>query len=81
MGDVSREAAVPRGAVSNVGGTGLEDVVTMQKLQCDQKNARACTLTGAAEHGLGHKPAAAALLKQGCDLKDTWACALRKRLR
>ena len=36
----------------------------MMKGQCDQKVARACALAGAAEHGLGSKPAAAALLKQ-----------------
>ena len=30
---------------------------------------------------MGNKPAAAALLKQGCDMKDAWACDLQKRLR
>ena len=74
-------SSVSRGSVSNVGGTGLEEVVSMMKGQCDQKNARACSLAGAAEHGLGHKPASSALLKQACDLKDAWGCDLRKRLK
>jgi len=74
-------SSVSRGSVSNVGGTGLEEVVSMMKGQCDQKVARACSLAGAAEHGLGHKPASSALLKQACDLKDAWGCDLRKRLK
>jgi hypothetical protein len=30
---------------------------------------------------LGDKPSSVAFLKQGCEMKDAWACDLQKRLK
>ena len=59
----------------------LGSFAQVMKPQCEHGHiARACSFYGAAMHALGQHEAGDQALGIGCELKDPWACAVRKRL-
>lgn len=71
-------AAKMYGSTGAASPAALTTTVSSMKVQCDQKEGRACAFLGIAELGQGKAADAATHLKASCDLKDPLGCAAAK---
>ena len=72
---------VYRKSGAHIDSAAMRSVVSTMQGQCDQGVARACTFMGVATLALGNRSQGQAAVEKGCQMKDAWACDLRKRLR